>query len=350
MSQIIGGEFSIDLRTISRKNDINIQNEGYLYSSGRAALFHILSYIKKNMKEISSLMLPDYLCPSIIEIASKFDFNLIYYPVSDTLEINETVFSSLYRRKSAVLLINYFGLVSLNKQIVFLNELDENICIIEDNVQSFYSMLDISKADFCFTSFRKTLPLPDGALVKTIHKLPIPNGENTFAQYKIAGSILKKMRNYKCIKDYVYLDLLEKGEKLINENLGKKISDFTLDLIPKIDLEQIKFLRKQNSIYLIEGLKTLGIEPLITVNENAVPLFIPIYLQNRDKIRNFLFDHQIYCPVHWKLDCNLSFLSKGVDLAEHELSLIIDQRYQIEDMDRILVTLQKALYAFSSIK
>ena len=341
---MIGGEFDISLDRLPGNYDISFLQDGYLYSSGRAALYHILRYIKTYMKDIHTLMLPDYLCPSIITTALKVDFELVFYPLSDSFQLNYVKFPSIYRKNSAVLLINYFGLVSLSEQVSYLRGIDNEICIIEDNVQSFFSMWHSSESDFIFTSFRKALPLPDGGWVKTSYHLDSPIARNTFSQYKIAGAILKGLRPYGCFDDSLYLNLLETGEDQIDDNLNSKISDMTINLFSGIDLHKVEVLRKRNADYLQNGLKSIGIELLIPLSEGCVPLALPVYLNNRDKIRKRLFEHEIYCPVHWP-KCSSSFsLSKGEELYDHELSLVIDQRYGLEDMDRILTILEDSLY------
>ena len=131
---------------------------------------------------------------------------MVFYPLSDSFQLNYVKFPSIYRKNSVVLLINYFGLVSLSEQVSYLRGIDNEICIIEDNVQSFFSMWHSSESDFIFTSFRKTLPLPDGGWVKTSYHLDSPIARNTFSQYKIAGAILKGLRPYGCFDDSLYLN------------------------------------------------------------------------------------------------------------------------------------------------
>ena len=310
---MIGGEFDISLDRLPGNYDISFLQDGYLYSSGRAALYHILRYIKTYMKDIHTLMLPDYLCSSIITTALKVDFELVFYPLSDSFQLNYVKFPSIYRKNSVVLLINYFGLVSLSEQVSYLRGIDNEICIIEDNVQSFFSMWHSSESDF-------------------------------ISQYKIAGAILKGLRPYGCFDDSLYLNLLETGENQIDDNLNSKISDMTIYLFSGIDLRKVEVLRKRNADYLQNGLKSIGIELLIPLSEGCIPLALPVYLNDRDKIRKRLFEHEIYCPVHWP-KCSSSFsLSKGEELYDHELSLVIDQRYGLEDMDRILTILEDSLY------
>ncbi len=340
INSVIGGEFEIDLSYLSIKRNFNVFKTGYFYSSGRSAFYHILLYIKNNLSNIKTLLLPDYLCSSIIETVIYAGFKWETYPLSPSLQIDELTFSSLEWHNSAVLLINYFGLVEMDDQVRFLRSLHPDICIIEDNVQSFFSMWSDTASDFSFTSFRKTLPLPDGGWVKSKYVLEEPNLGNTFAQYKIAGSILKSFREYRCFDDSLYLDLLKKGEALINNDLDKGISKISMELLQGIDLHKIAVLRRRNAEFLIHGLSEMGLKPILELGEFNIPLFIPIYLEKRDMIRNRLFDNSIYCPVHWSVCKKNSFVSRGSELEKHELSLVIDQRYSLRDMDRILSILK----------
>jgi hypothetical protein len=72
------------------------------------------------------------------------------------------------------------------------------------------------------------------------------------------------------------------------------------------------------------------------LSPEVVPLGFPIRVRNRDQIRQALFEHDIYPPVHWPI--------QGIVPAEfrdsHRLSaeimtLLCDQRYSRQDMDRM---------------
>ena len=93
--------------------------------------------------------------------------------------------------------------------------------------------------------------------------------------------------------------------------------------------------RISNAIILYEGLThNPYIEFLFPIKDMDCPLFVPVIVQNekRDLIRKKLIEHSIYCPVHWphpKATCESN-------LYDMELSLICDQRYNEEDMQRII--------------
>ena len=63
-------------------------------------------------------------------------------------------------------------------------------------------------------------------------------------------------------------------------------------------------------------------------DENFIPLACPIYLDDRDKFRQYLAKHQVYCAVHWPLEgTGLENDENAKEMSEQILSLPIDQRY-----------------------
>lgn len=335
---MIGGEFPIAVTEVlnssikqSEKFDV------YAYSSGRAALYQILKYLKQE-KWINHILLPDYLCSSVIVPVMTLGLDYSFYPIDEQLELESSSFTKLYKKASAVLVINYFGLKDLTTQIQVIRSLDEQAIIIEDDVQAYYEFKKpLGDVDFKFTSIRKTFAVPDGGLVKTNCQLPKVVAPNTFGQYKAAAALLKSMREGN-FNDHIYLELFEKGESLIDGELECGMSSIAVKLFYTLEEERVKIRRLNNAQYLIGLLGKLGIKPLLPVNDGCVPLFIPIVLNNRDEVRKRMFQHGIFCPVHWPIEG--VDLKRGKVLAETELSLIVDQRYGQKEMDEILKSLK----------
>jgi len=329
---MVGGEFEFSIHN-TIKEGIKSSFEGYYYSSGRAALYHIISHAisKKHYKQI---LLPDYLCDSIIDIVNLFKIPIKYYTVNIDLTIDIDKIEDIYKERSIILFINYFGVVNNSCYYEFIKHKNKGVCLIEDDVQAFYIMNNKTTADYSFTSFRKSFAVPDGGWVKTKHKgLKKPEAKNHFVQYKIAASVLKNNREkFSEIQDAFYLSLFKHGEKLINSDLFASMSSITTNKIQTIDFESIKKKRKENATFLIKELENLEILPIVNCNK-GVPLFIPIRLKNRDKIRRVMFSKEIFCPVHWPVRSNDNKnLKRGVELSSCELSLIVDQRYNTEQL------------------
>lgn len=334
----IGGEFECDLPLLSGEKK-RWEQEGFFCSSGRAALFHILAYIRENLNR-SFIYLPDYLCGSIIDTAYKSGFKVKFYPVSKGFLPEMDFLSRQPLADGVILVINYFGCLELKKVVSDLKNLAGPAYIITDNVQGYFSMESDDEADFSFTSFRKMFPVPDGAWVKSKYQgFAACTEENMFLPYKLAGSMLKALRRFNSIGDGHYLSFLEKGEMLIDENIQARMSDVTSHILAQLDLSGIASKRRRNAAYLIKGLQELGISPLCIASGAAVPLFVPVSLKDRDVVRKLLFEENIFCPVHWP--CRDAALHRGYEMAQSELSLIIDQRYGLEDMDRITHVLSR---------
>lgn len=340
-SEIIGGEFDVDLQSLKYSYSGNVCLDGlYKYSSGRSALYHILLDVKKR-NNISKILLPDYLCSSIVIAAEKADEEVVFYPLNDKLELDEKHFAKLYEEKCAVLLINYFGLQNLQNQVAYVRSLNKDAIIIEDDVQGFYEFQkELIGVDYKFTSLRKTFACPDGGLVKTENLLPEVNTVNKFHQYKLAGSILKSLPKPEYYDDAVYLSMFEKGESMIDDEIAEGMSDMAVDIITKTDIDRLAYIRRRNAKFICDGLESLGLNTILPVTEDKIPLFVPIYLEDRNKVRKYMFQHNCFCPVHWPIEG--MNVKKGAEMAEHELSIIVDQRYTNADMEYILDLIAKS--------
>lgn len=331
---MIGGEFPISIADLMKAQNFNKVNDGtYHYASGRAALYQILKYLKEQ-QGITSVLLPNYLCDTILVPIRKLKLKFQFFLLNDKLELEEDVFRKVYSKNAAILLINYFGLQDLSQQIAFIRYIDINAIIIEDDVQAYYEFKKpLGDVAFKYTSLRKTFAISDGGLVKTEHTLPVIDKPNTFGQYKTAAALMKAMRDGK-FDDSVYLDISKIGGSKIDDELDCSMSLVSEHLYAYLDEENVKSRRQKNAKYLAEKLSEKDIPPLLPINENKVPLFVPIWLENRDEVRKQMLQHEIFCPVHWPL-VGMK-VQKGAEMAAHELSLIVDQRYGCIDMDKII--------------
>lgn len=340
--QVIGGEFSVNLQSLQYCHcGKNTLDGVYRYSSGRSALYYILLDVQKRY-EISKIYLPDYLCYSVVMAAEKSQMQVEFYHLNQHLEIDINTFPLNDNEKATVLIINYFGLKNLESQINTVRTISKDAIIIEDDVQAFYEFHKSTMlADYKFTSLRKTFACPDGGLVKSCKELKVVEETNKFYQYKLAAGILKSVKKSEYYDDEIFLDLFEKGESQIDDEIQKGMSDISKDVFLKTDFERISYIRQSNARQIIEGLKSLNIRTLIPIPEGCTPLFIPVWLKERNSVRRQMFQEHIFCPVHWPLDG--MDIKTGAEMAEHEMSIIIDQRYTNTEMTRILETLEKAI-------
>lgn len=338
-NRVIGGEF--ELTAIP---NVKAKSTGfYSYASGRTALYQILKSIKLTTLKV---WLPDWLCESMIDAVKRAGIDYRFYSLNCNLQMDVTKFVEKNRpisENDAIVLVNYFGLVDVNQTIAELSSLKVHSIIIEDDVQALFSFLNENHtADYCFTSLRKSIAAPDGGLVRTKYDMPQVTATNTFSVHKLQGAMIKGAANENT-DDNVYLTHFIQGEDLIENNYESVMSDEATRIFIDTDFQTVAQKRKENAKYLQAELLKLGIKPILPITENKTPLFVPIMVNNRDEIRKGLMKHGIFCPVHWPLREDMKRLPMGTVMAEKELSIVIDQRYGIDDMNSIIEILGKTI-------
>lgn len=103
-----------------------------------------------------------------------------------------------------------------------------------------------------------------------------------------------------------------------------------------LDVAFIKERRRANAKRLLDAFSDIAVFP--QMGEQDCPMFVPILVPKgqRDALRRHLIDRQIYCPVHWPVSEYHRLDERSGALYAQELSLVCDQRYTPQDMDRII--------------
>ena len=119
------------------------------------------------------------------------------------------------------------------------------------------------------------------------------------------------------------------------------MDDLSYALYKTEDFAAMRRKRRENAKYLYEHLK--GVRFMGEFTDKAVPLFVPVFFETseqRNAIRKKLIEAQIYCPIHWPKPAQIPTDFAVNRIYDTELSLICDQRYDINDMKRIIETIQ----------
>lgn len=340
--RVIGGEFECSPINASTESLFVLNSFAYTYSSGRSALYHILLSCRQQYAS-TLVYLPDYLCSTIIYAAEKAGFKYEFYRIDTNLKPRFDDIKGLLQN-STLLLIDYFGIVDNEPLIRELKNKRPDIIVVKDLVQAPYNLSEESIADYQFTSFRKAFPVPDGSWVVTKHSMGQPGKTSRFSQYKLAASLLKSNRSLTYYDDKLYLEMYEKGESMIDDDIEDyDMCPMTRSNLHKMPFRQYADIRKKNASVILKGIKEIGIDTIVPVTTESVPLFVPIWLENRNCVRKAMFANNIFLPVHWPIEKCREQLKSGNEYADHQLSIIIDQRYNEQDMMRILDILDKSI-------
>ncbi|MDX9826597.1 MAG: hypothetical protein RBT73_02515 [Spirochaetia bacterium] len=326
----IGGEFEL--------NPQNFMSEaaqcGPLFSSGRAAYRAILRHVRQS--GFDSIFLPDYLCDSVTEATTREGFRIETYKIGEGLSPEKSL---LYRAAGRlILVVDYFGLTDIGQTSAMVR--DSGGIVIADLVQSPFAAKPAA-ADYAFGGYRKYLAVPEGAYAFAGENTLIPEEPASEAgSIKACGGLIKSIAREKKLSDRLYLDLFTIAENIFDkeELIAKAGRMAALLRNPELD-EEIKQRRKENFSILSQAIESIGLKPLVPAGPSAIPLALPVAVKNRDIVRRMLMEERIYLPVHWP---RLSGEGYCGFLSDHELSLVIDQRYGLKDMRRIAKALEKA--------
>ena len=300
MSNEIGSEF-FDIPVINAKNNVFPAKTKW-FLSGR----HALEYIVLD-SDIKSISMPRWCCDSMIIPFTRHGIKVEFYDKNPNFCLD------------AVFLIDYFGLDV--KKCIGVPKKFKGL-IIRDVTHSIFTR-EYYDADYYFGSLRKWAGFATGGYAWGNWKKKIdisPYFENYVQQRLKAFELKKKFINGE-IEDKSYLSIFKEANNLLNSVPVCGAYPADIDSAIHLDISFLREKRRRNAEFLI---KALGLQ--IDLSEDSVPLFVPIFIKNRDLLRRHLIENQVYCPVHWP----------NYDVDGTELSLVCDQRYNEEDMKRMV--------------
>lgn len=295
------------------------------FLSGRSALTYILKDITlKNTVQTAAL--PSWCCESMIIPFLKVGLKVYFYPVyfRDRQLIQETDILC-----DVILVMDYFGYVSSRDYTSYPG------IVIRDLTHSVFS--DFQRdADYYFGSLRKWSGFLTGGFAygEQLHLASVPAPERSYVHIRRQAMLQKKMYIEGQCTDKAYLKMFEKAEKYLDSIHMIQSAD-NIDIVnaAMLDIKQIKETRRENAAVLLNFIGEMAIFP--ELKNSDCPLFVPVYLKERDNLKNHLIQNHIYCPVHWPISQYHSLEKKCQELYAHELSLVCDQRYSTQDMEYI---------------
>ncbi len=322
----------------------SVEDSSFTFS-GRNAIDLALRDILKE-RTIQRVLVPSYCCVSMLQSFIDRGLKIEFYNVG----YKDGVFTyqlPIVNEQSIVLIMNYFGLgtVEAHKQIKKIKK--SNAVVIEDITHSMLCEKPAARdSDYLVVSLRKWFGIPTGGWVgKKEGKLTEkPNIDSNYAvKEKIIG--MREKFDYLIGKTDSKENFLLINSKFDNDLIHVdrllRIDDTSLGIIAVTDIEAIIGRRRKNAVALLTGLEDLDGKilsiPTIDLTSDT-PLFFPVFLktEDRDDLRKHLIDKGIYCPIHWS-----EVMGAEVGVRANELSLICDQRYTEDDMQIIVDTIHE---------
>jgi hypothetical protein len=293
------------------------------------------------------LWMPDYFCYEVIEtIKEQTGIDVILYEDNPLKE--ESVDQLPFEKGDVLLRMNFFGMRDLrsNKNIP--------IPVIEDHSHDPFGHWALySDADWCISSIRKSLPLPEGGMMWSPKQLRVEGlelreseenekmaairweGMEMKAAYLSGKEVSKDEFRKKYTETEEWFDTAE--PTLIDERTKQFISK-------QFDLNLWLGAKRKNWALLSRLVNKENCEVLTAEHESCTMFSLVLLLEGkerRDALRKDLIDKCVYPAILWKVPESASEESKR--FSERMLSIHCDGRYNEEDIKQLADILNKSL-------
>lgn len=317
-------------------------NKGFsLFFSGRSALYSLLEFGINN-SGWKNVYLPSYYCHEVVHFIRKLPIEIIYYAFNPFLDTDEKDIPVDDYLENVVINVSFFGLTKLN-----LNRY-KNIAIIEDLSHNILAFKD-SKADYCFGSLRKQLPLPCGGFCYSATKKSLPEAQHNLKAEEVAfqkttAMFLKReyLEGRFNQKEIFRTQFIEAEKKFEEEFANSKMPEITQTIFSQLNIERILEAKKRNLNLAFSLLKNNSKVVYHTgfANENALGLLLKLTsFQDREKLKAFLISKNVFPSVLWPDQVE----ARDIDTEKTILFLHVDYRYDAEAIKYITNILNQYL-------
>lgn len=345
---MIGGDFQIDpaifgAPDVGQSPISRLGPADLLLDVGRSAIAAaILLSIKSKM--IKEVWLPYYSCETMIRPFVHANLKVKFYGLGEWLDepvgLPDTLSNCIF------LYSHYFGRRNTAVEMYLQNCKTESSIVIEDAVQSCMNINHGKTGDFVIHSLRKFLPVPDGSILSTSGEYKADFDILESNEEFISKTIIAKLKRfYNGSGNAEHLLLKNSAEELLNEPAIRRMSNFTIMMLPKFNLDLIQNHRLRNYRFLMDAfnngiLSQEYVKPFFACwNSRDIPLTFPLVttVQNRNLILEKLKANEIFCPVHWSLcNPNKTILEGEFELSKRIFSIPIDQRVDLAGLSKVI--------------
>lgn len=192
--------------------------------------------------------------------------------------------------------------------------------------------------DYEVASLRKLLPTPDGAWVSGLERtLTDDPVAAEFVRLRTLAARTKRDHLDQLCANEAHLELFGQAEELLDQVADTAaMSTNAAALLDRLNPERIRVARLRNATHVAAGLADLGVRVANPHGWPNSPCYLVIRVPDAAALRRALVNESIYCPIHWPRPAQLGTSQHWRDDL---LSLVIDQRYTLDDMDRLLAAL-----------
>lgn len=323
------------------------------YISGRSAIRAFARNVEVLTKKV---LIPAFSCETVIVPFEKEGWEIAYYGVHTNLRPNKQNLAECIEhfQPSVVLIQSYFGFDTASglEDIIALCQ-KKGILVLEDLTQCLFSNFKKTEAQYYVSSLRKFIAIPEGGIL--LSQDECVGGEireavpDIVEAARAAFGLKKKYMDLDVsILKEEFLDKYKKVKELISKYSDVyKMNVVSKDILYHVDGQELRKRRRDNYKLLYAELKSVSWLTCIFENpkQTETPLYFPIYIlcpDRRKEVQSYLSSENIFCPIIWPRYMKQNEIDDDSNyIYDHILCIPCDQRYGVEEMQRIIQAIKK---------
>lgn len=337
-------------------SDIKIEGSDAVFvSTGRSAENLVLDEIGAGNPHAAKVaLIPPYTCETVIAPFLKHGYTLRAYPVREDLRTTPEMLSRAIEESGAsvVLLHSFFGFDSLpDCETVLRRYASREVVFIEDRTQSLFSGFPALPAAYVTGSLRKWTGMPDGgfAVCRDGHFSVKPTEyDRELTKAKMNASFLKYRYLFQGIGEKAaFLNEYRVAEDILDaQSQYYAISPASEAVFLQLDTSELRRKRRENYQVILDRTRNLdGVTPVCgELTGEVTPLYFLLLTENREKLQIKLRQADIFAPIVWsKSEFLPDVCAEAGTLYRHSLCIPIDQRYDTDDMERVVKRIREVM-------
>lgn len=287
------------------------------FNCAKAAIAYVLEH-----SDIELIYVPYYLCPNVCNEIESHGIQVEYYHIDNNLLPTKFVDKENY----GIYLVDYFGI--MDEKITSVAMEIEKAKVIVDNSHAFFHQPILKNNIYNIYSCKKFFGVPDGAY------LIAKNCCHKKIEFTYSGE--NALYLLECVEhgtNYCY-ERKKTVDQFLAQNYGG-MSILAYNLLKSIDYENVKMKRHSNFLQYEKEFHHVN---RLASDQNSVPYVYPLNIGKN--IKKELISRKIYVSTLWGHLLNKKFeKSLEYNLSDQTLCLPVDQRYNKEDINFIIATI-----------
>lgn len=314
------------------------------FGCGRDALRSLI-FLGREKRGWKRLWVPTFFCQDVVQAFIDTGIEVQAYPYC--AEDESPGFDRIdFRQGDALLRMNFFGLHSS----LPLDGVDRSVVeIVDDHTHDPWSdMAWQSDADWCMTSLRKVLPIPDGGVLWSPKGYELPDEPKVteirkFASLeKLAAMVLKAhyLNGHPFDRD-IYRKLAASAESRIDQDEISGMPEWTKDLLGCFPVDEWRARRRSNHKVLSDALDGIPWLKVLQPDDEKASPFAGILVFDRAGRRNHvqkeLASRSVFLSIMWPLDSPAveGIPEEHADFSRRILCAPCDVRYSPEELVKV---------------